>query len=120
MTKSTLWIDLTIDHAEKIRDFYVDVIGWEAVHINMGDYEDYMMNEHGEPRAGICHARGVNAGLPPFWIPYFKVESLEHSLASCISNGGEILTPVKSLAANKSYAVIRDPSGAVCAIWTEH
>ncbi len=116
-TNPPLWIDLTVDHAEEIRDFYIKVAGWESEPVDMGGYDDYAMNEGKETFAGICHARGVNAGIPPVWIPYFRVESLEKSLERCRKLGGEVVCPVRSMGADKSYAVIRDPSGAVCAIW---
>ena len=116
---SSFWVDLTIDDAEGIRDFYAAVIGWEAEPVDMGSYQDYMMNQDQVPVAGICHARSVNAGIPPVWIPYFQVKSLEKSLQSCIESGGTVVGAVQSFGQNQAYAVIRDPSGAVCAIWAE-
>ncbi len=116
-TKLPLWIDLTVERAAEIRDFYVNVVGWEPEPVDMGGYEDYAMNEGKETVAGICHARGVNVGIPPVWIPYFRVESLERSLQSCVELGGEVVCPARSMGPGKSYAVIRDPSGAACAIW---
>ena len=118
-TRPPLWIDLTVDHAEEIRDFYVNVAGWQPEPVDMGGYEDYAMNEGKETLAGICHARGVNAGIPPVWIPYFQVKSLEKSLQSCVERGGEVVCTTRSMGPDKSYAVIRDPSGAVCAIWAD-
>ena len=120
MKEPALWIDLTVEHAEDVRDFYADVIGWEPEPVDMGGYEDYVMKEGGDAIAGICHAQGINAEIPPFWIPYFQVKSLEKSIQACIENGGALVTPAKPLSGDKSYAVIRDPSGAVCAIWSEH
>ena len=119
MNEPALWTDLTVDQAESIRDFYADVTGWEPEPVAMDGYEDYMMKEEGEPVAGICHARGMNTGIPPVWIPYFRVHSLEESLQTCTDRGGTVITPARSFSGSKSYAIIRDPSGAVCAIWSE-
>ncbi len=114
-----MWIELTVDHADDLRDFYTDVMGWASEPVDVDDYQDYMMIENGEFKAGICHARGTNSGLPPVWIAYFEVESLEKSLKVCIKKGGKMITSVTSIDEHRHYAVIEDPSGAVCAIWSE-
>ena len=30
MAGKIVWIDLTVEHAESTRDFYANVLGWEA------------------------------------------------------------------------------------------
>ncbi len=64
------WTDLTITNADEVRDFYRDVAGWTVTDVDMWGYADYCMNAPGSgaPVAGICHARGVNAALPPLWL----------------------------------------------------
>ena len=66
--------------------------------------------------AGICHARGGNAALPPQWILYFVVENLERSVAACTAAGGQVVAPPRSAGAGR-YCVISDPAGAVCALY---
>ena len=85
----------------------------------MGDYSDFtMMPPGGEgPVAGICHAKGVNADFPPVWLIYIVVEDLEKSLAACKEGGGELLVGPKSMGTGLAYAVIRDPAGAVAALY---
>lgn len=40
-------------------------------------YADFnMLGDDGEPAAGVCHARGVNVGLPPVWMIYLPVGDL--------------------------------------------
>ncbi len=114
-----MWIDLTVENAEEVRDFYAEVIGWKSEPVRMDDYNDYVMKVDAEPITGICHARGMNADLPPVWIPYFQVKSLEKSLQSCLNQGGVIITQIKSFGEKNRYAIIQDPSGAFCGIWEE-
>jgi len=40
--------------------------------------------------AGICHARGENAGLPPVWLVYITVADLDESLRRCVEGGGAV------------------------------
>jgi predicted enzyme related to lactoylglutathione lyase len=64
------WVDLTVTDAEGIRDFYQQVTGWTPSPVQMGDYQDFCMVApgNGQMVAGICHARGENAELPPVWM----------------------------------------------------
>lgn len=113
------WTDLTVPDAEEIRDFYARVVGWIPAPVAMGEYSDFNMTvpATGEPAAGICYARGVNADLPPVWLVYLVVENLGESLAGVRERGGEILAGPKRMGAGSSYAIIRDPAGAVAALY---
>ena len=70
----------------------------------------------GECVAGICHARGSNAELPPQWLMYVTVEDVDRSAARCTELGGQVLVGPKPLAGGR-FCVIRDPAGAVCALY---
>jgi predicted enzyme related to lactoylglutathione lyase len=61
------WTDLTVPDAESLRKFYSRVVAWRSAPLSMGEYSDFNMIPLGgeEPVVGICHARGVNADLPP-------------------------------------------------------
>src|SRR5262245_13935179 len=87
------WFDLTVKDAEKLRGFYESVVGWTSQPLDMGGYADYCMNEPGSGKtvAGVCHARGVNAKLPPQWILYVTVADLERSTARCVELGGQVI-----------------------------
>ena len=114
------WIDLTVPDAVKLRDFYRSVVGWETSAVDMGGYQDFnVMPRSGEPVAGICHARGTNAGLPPQWLIYVIVEDLDASLAQCRQRGGEIIAGPKGIGSHDRYCVIRDPAGAVCGLYQQ-
>ena len=113
------WTDLTVPDAEGLREFYSRVAGWTSDPVSMGEYSDFNMIPVGgsEPVAGICHARGVNAELPPTWMIYIVVENLEESLAACRDGGGEVILGPKGMGPGSAYAVIRDPAGAVSALY---
>jgi len=113
------WIDLTVENASEIRDFYASVTGWHHSPVSMGDYDDFNMTApgSGEPKAGICHARGGNAGLPAQWLIYITVEDVDASAARCQKLGGSILSGPKNMGEMGRYCVIQDPAGAVCALF---
>jgi predicted enzyme related to lactoylglutathione lyase len=112
------WQDLTVKNAEEVRDFYAGVVGWQPHNEDMGDYSDYNMIPPGgsTSAAGICHAAGVNADIPPQWLIYISVESVERSAAKCIELGGKIVVAPRPMGYDL-FCVIQDPAGAICAIY---
>lgn len=112
------WVDLTVEEAPRLRDFYAAVVGWKAVDVEMGGYADYsMQNAAGATVAGVCHARGGNADLPPVWLVYFVVEDLDQAIAASRERGGELVAPPRSAGPSARYAVLRDPEGATFALY---
>ena len=115
-TGTLAWLDLTIADAPGIRDFYSSVIGWQPEPVAMGEYDDYSMKApEGTIVAGVCHARGENADLPPQWLVYVMVDDLDASLQRCAAGGGTQISTVRG-AGPGSFCVIRDPAGAVLAL----
>jgi predicted enzyme related to lactoylglutathione lyase len=111
-------LDLTVQDAATVRDFYASVIGWEVEPFDLGEYSDYFMKapSTGEFVSGICHARGENADLPPQWLTYVVVADLDESLRRVQTGGGTQVTTIKGAAGSNRYCVIRDPAGAHIAL----
>ena len=119
------WRDLTVDDATSVKDFYKQVVGWESSDVSMGDdengkYEDYCMNlpGSGETVAGVCHAKGCNAGIPPQWLMYVRVANVAESIAHCQTLGGKVMYGPKEMGKDE-FCVIEDPAGAVLGLMSE-
>lgn len=114
------WHDLTVADGEVVKQFYESVIGWTAQPVDMGGYQDFNMMPAGaeSPAAGICHARGGNADMPPQWLVYFAVVDLDSSLLQVHAQGGTTIKGPVDMGAMGRYAVIRDPAGAICALYS--
>lgn len=112
------WTDLTVSDATQVRDFYAAVVGWQFTPLDMGGYADYCMNRPGDGQtvAGICHARGDNAKLPPQWLVYINVADLDTSLAKTTKLGGRVIAPAREMGGGR-MAVVQDPAGAVAALF---
>lgn len=116
-----VWLDLTVPDASATRDFYRDVVGWTVQDVEMKDgdarYADYnMLGAVGSPAAGICHARGVNTGLPAVWMIYLPVGDLAESIRLVEEEGGTVIKAVRGADGKDVYAAIRDPVGASLAL----
>ncbi len=110
------WLDLTVSSATAIADFYHAVIGWGVEETAMQDgndsYVDYtMLNGNNVAVAGVCHARGVNVGLPPVWLLYLPVGNLQVSLEYVNSFGGQVIDQSVNDEGRITQALIQDPVG---------
>ncbi len=114
---SVVWVDLTVPNAQAIRDFYAAVVGWESEPVTMGDYQDFNMHPVGSdgPAAGICHARGGNATLPPHWLVYVRVADLDQAVARCQELGGRLVDGPRGMGEQR-FCCIQDPAGAYMAL----
>lgn len=115
------WLDLTVPDATKTREFYQQVIGWTPQDVEMedgeGTYFDYnMLAEDGTPAAGICHARGAHADLPPVWLIYLPVGDLAESIRLVDEEGGKVLKAARDDDGNYTYVVIQDHVGVSLAL----
>lgn len=123
MTKigSIGWLDLTVDKAEDVKEFYSKVIGWQSNPVSQGDYNDFTMHSPADNsvQVGICHARGGNADIPPVWMVYFHVENIDDSLAMLAEHGGQQKGEIKNMGADR-YVLIQDPAGAHCMLYEKN
>lgn len=111
------WSDLTVPNADEVRDFYAAVTGWQPQPLSMGDYSDYVMTTpDGKGVAGVCHARGTNAGLPSQWLIYITVEDVDESIRQCEQRGGKVIAGPRELGEYGRFCVIQDPAGAVAGL----
>jgi len=115
------WLDLTVSDASATRDFYRHVVDWSVQAVQMEDasesYADYnMLGADGKPAAGVCHARGVNSGLPPVWMIYLPVGDLGESLRRVRDGEGKIIKATRGTDGEYVYAVVQDPVGACLAL----
>jgi predicted enzyme related to lactoylglutathione lyase len=109
--------DLTVPEAETLRDFYASVVGWKPAPLSLGDYDDYFMETaDGQVVAGVCHARGENADLPPQWLAYIIVPDQDESLRRSAASGGTQVSAIRGGGSDPRFAVIRGPAGAHLAL----
>ncbi len=115
------WVDLTVENAEAVRDFYQQVVGWTPQTVPQEDgaetYDDYnMCTADGTARTGICHKRGTNAALPSQWMVYFVVPDVDQCIRAVEAGGGSIIRSPHGGGGGR-MAVIEDPAGVVCTLF---
>lgn len=103
------WNDLLTTDVEAARDFYVALFGWKIDAIP----------ESGGRYSVIKGPEGSNGGLmplpaegiPPFWQPYFAVESLQAAQAKVHELGGRVLMEPMTVPSG-AFVTVLDPHGA--------
>jgi len=126
-----VWRDLTVADAPGLRDFYREVVGWSVSELEMpapaeGEepYSDFVMqagkagSDEVDAVAGVVHARGTNAGLPPVWLMYVRVAEITASIAAAEARGGKCVHGPRSMGGGV-FAVVRDPAGAQLGLWED-
>ena len=111
------WMDLNVNDASRVRNFYTSVVGWSSSEVDMGAYSDFNFNlpDTQDSIAGVCHARGINARLPSQWLIYVRVESVKDSANRCKELGGKVLDGPRRMGGS-NFCVIQYPAGAVMAL----
>lgn len=112
-----VWLDLTVENAEPLKEFYAAVLGMTTEGVDMGGYEDYMLyGPNQETAVGVCHARGSNGKIPPVWMPMVVVADLDKSIETCLALGGKHVSEISSYGEGR-FTHITDPQGITLALW---
>jgi predicted enzyme related to lactoylglutathione lyase len=112
-------MELQTTDVDGAREFYSNMFGWKFESWQApDDGGEYAMFNPGEgPGGGIMKL--PHEGMPPMWVNYILVESVEEHLAKAIDLGAKELlgkTPVQDMG---FFAVLTDPQGAPFCIWEE-
>ena len=118
---SICWLDLTVSDAASAQDFYRQVLACPVEELRVDQasepYFDYnLIREDGQSAAGLCHARGTHADLPPLWMIYLPVGDLEESVRRVWSGGGKVHQISRRPDGALESAVIQDPVGVWLAL----
>lgn len=111
------WLSLTVPDSSASRDFYQQVVGWNAKSIENQNTDrdgvDFQMRIDNETAAAeIRQFRREQKGIPSVWLIHLPVDDLVESLRLVNEGGGEV---IKEFAEAK-YAVVRDPVGVYLAL----
>lgn len=112
------WVDLTVDNADEVRDFYEAVVGWTHQTLENEGRDDYIMlhRDSGNVATGICWQKGSLKGLPQQWLPYVTVDDLDDSMRSADAAGGKVIFGPRDSETMGRWCVVEDPAGAVMAL----
>ncbi len=108
------WEELESHNAEAATKFYTSLFGWKT----HGGAEYVELYRGEEPIGGIFPLPEELKQVPPNWMPYFLVDDCDASGKKAESLGGTTFVPPKDIPNTGRFTVIRDPQGAVFAMFT--
>ena len=97
--------------------FYAGLFDWETEPMEENGKLAYILIKNaGSSNGGIMPMTEQHGDAPPHWIPYFTVPSCDGAVAKVRELGGDALAGPLDIGDAK-IAVVRDPQGAVFAIF---
>ncbi|HET6979463.1 MAG TPA: VOC family protein [Pyrinomonadaceae bacterium] len=114
------WVELGTSDNEAAKSFYGQLFGWEFQDNPMGPDMVYtMLKLDGKDVGGLYKLMPdmVSQGVPPHWMTYVAVTNADETVEKAKAAGATIMNGPFDVATYGRMAVIKDPTGAVFAIW---
>lgn len=112
------WNELITSDVEAAKKFYGEMFGWDSETKPVAPGWDYTMFKCGETVVGGMFGITPEMGpVQPHWLSYVMSGDIEADLAKAKAAGGTILKEAMEVPNVGTLAIIRDPQGAVFALW---
>jgi hypothetical protein len=116
-TGAPCWIDLQTSDADRARDFYTGLLGWEALESSaeFGGY--WMFTQGGVPVAGGMPS-DPQAPVRDVWAVYLSTPDATKTLEGAVEHGGQVVVPPMAVADMGSMGFLTDGAGgAGVGVW---
>jgi uncharacterized protein len=111
------WADLSTPDPATARRFYYDLFGWNFVE-GEKDTSGYLhIKNHEQFIGGVPSVSQRDPHVPPHWLIYFQVVGCDASVAKAQDQGAQILLQPTDLEDVGRFSVLKDPQGAVFALF---
>lgn len=112
--------ELATNDVDAASRFYEGLFGWSISQVGAADGPRYWLIHHdgaAEGRNGGIRELGPSeSGVPPAWVPYFTVHSIDDMLVRAGGLGGATVVGATGIPAGR-FSAIRDAQGAVFSIF---
>jgi predicted enzyme related to lactoylglutathione lyase len=106
------WNELATTDVERAKLFFGELFGWDY---ETDDRGYVSITNAGRRNGGIRGQTGDERGIPPNWLPYFKVEDADAAARQAEQRGGRRQRPMSDIGIGR-FASIADPQGAEFAV----
>jgi len=113
------WTELTTSDLKAAEKFYIGLFGWTPKHGAPSAGMEYTeMSNNGQQGVGMMpKPPGMPAHIPSYWMPYFMVTDVDGSAVKAKQLGGKTMVGPQDIEKLGRFAIVRDPQGAVFAIF---
>ncbi len=109
------WTDLGTSDPGGAKGFYTGLLGWDPEDVPVGDGQTYTMLRIGGK--SVCALYQQQADAPPAWLSYVSVEDADAIAGKALELGATAISEPFDVLTVGRMAVLKDPQGAVFAIW---
>jgi uncharacterized protein len=113
------WTELATPDTEAAKKFYTSLFGWkEKTSSGSGmTYTEFSVGD--TPWGGMMaiNEEMKAANVPAHWLPYFQVDDVDATAGKAKELGAGFFVPPHDIPNTGRFSVIRDPQGAVFAIY---
>lgn len=117
---SFCWVELATTDQAAAKTFYASLFGWTPDDMPMGPSDYYtIFRLNGRDAAAGCTLRPDQLAqhVPPHWILYIAVDSVENSTARVAGLGGKVVAGPFDVMDAGRMSVAHDPTGAHFCLW---
>jgi predicted enzyme related to lactoylglutathione lyase len=113
-----VWHELFTPDVAKSKQFYQGLFGWTVDELPMGPMT-YNMLKNGEQSLGGLMPLSMlgRAGVPPFWLGYVSVPSVDEAAKAAGDNGGLVAMPPTDVPHVGRMSMLGDPVHAYTSAW---
>jgi predicted enzyme related to lactoylglutathione lyase len=113
------WADLNSNDPEKSARFYSDWLGWTYDTGEDGYRHIINGTDRGNMIGGIPPRMHAPPGTPSNWMPYLNVTDCKATTAKAVQLGASAIMPAELMPDVGTIAVLKDPQGAVFALYQQ-
>jgi predicted enzyme related to lactoylglutathione lyase len=117
---SFCWIELATTDQNAAKNFYGELFGWSVNDSPIGPNDFYSMFKIKGRDVGAAYTLRPDQrtqGVPPHWMIYVAVESVDKAAERAAQLGGKVIAPPFDVFDAGRMAVLQDPTGAVFCVW---
>jgi len=112
------WNELITSDTEAAKRFYASAFGWTAEIMPVAPGWNYTLFKLGDTTVGgMIRIDPEMASTQPQWLSYVLSDDVAADLAKAKAAGATILKEEMEIPNTGTMAIIRDPQGAVFALW---
>jgi predicted enzyme related to lactoylglutathione lyase len=114
------WYELATTDVTGAKGFYGEMFGWGHEDRSMGEMTYTLWQQQGEAIGGLYKLEGpMFEGVPPHWMTYVAVDSVDEAIEKLKSLGGEVFMGPHDVPGVGRTAFLKDPQGAAIALYEE-
>ena len=115
---SFCWDELMVGDVERAKAFYAEAFGWHYDVHPMGPDANYWIAKRGSAQAaGLMQLSPEELPPRPSWTPYIAVDDVDASTARAAELGAQVVVPPTDIPSIGRFAMVLEPTGAMCALF---